>query len=514
MSGKKRIVIIGAGPAGLTAAYELSRRSGHEILVLESDGQVGGISRTVDYKGNLIDIGGHRFFSKSDKVLEWWANFLPVVDTSHPHSQITYHNRKKEIDSLLWRSAKNAMLIRPRQSRIYFKNRMFDYPLKLSPDLVLKLGKKRSLRIARDLLKSWVMPIRPEKNLEDFYINRFGREIYRMFFKDYTQKVWGKPCTEISAEWGRQRVKSLNVPELVWHSLRKVLGFGKVGSDGTSRSLIERFLYPAKGPGMLWEKVTEECRAVGVTISMHSKVTGLNVEGGRVVSVAYEKDGETYSVDCDEVFSTMPLQQLAASMGPAVPEKVQAVFRSLEYRDFLIVGLKLSELLFDKEDGEFIRDNWIYIQDKGVQVGRMQIFNNWSPYMVAGEGYWIGAEYFCNEADDLWRMKDEDLIRLALKELEAIGVLNAERYLDGTVVRCPKAYPSYTGAYTDIGKVRTFLSSIGNLYPMGRNGLHKYNNQDHSMLTAFHAVDSMLAGGLDKDDVWDINSDEEYHEQK
>lgn len=514
MEKKRSVVIIGAGPAGLTAAYELSRESNLDILVLESDVQVGGISRTVNYKGNLIDIGGHRFFSKSDRVLEWWAHFLPVLDTSQYHSEIGYHSRKKQIDSLLWRSAKDAMMIRPRQSRIYFKQRMYDYPLKLSMNLVLNLGKKRTLRIARDLFLSWVRPIRPEKNLEDFYINRFGREIYQMFFKDYTRKVWGKPCTEISAEWGRQRVKSLKIPELVWHSLKKMVGLGNGQSRGSATSLIEKFLYPAKGPGMLWEKVADECTKAGVRISMQSRVTALALEGGRIRQVRYTQGGVEYSVDCDEVFSTMPLQDLAKAMAPAVQDEVNDVFRTLEYRDFLIVGLKLSELRFEKEGGEFIRDNWIYIQDKGVTVGRMQIFNNWSPFMVSGDGAWVGAEYFCHETDDLWHMDDADLIQLALKELEKIGILYAENFLDGTVVRCPKAYPSYTGSYSDIGKVRSFMSSIPNLYPMGRNGLHKYNNQDHSMLTAFHAVESMLAGGADKDAVWDINSDEEYHEEK
>jgi protoporphyrinogen oxidase len=361
---------------------------------------------------------------------------------------------------------------------------------------------------------SWLRPINPEKNLEDFYINRFGTELYKMFFKDYTRKVWGKPCTEISAEWGRQRVKSLKVPELVWHSLKKMVGFGNGGSNGTSRSLIEKFLYPAKGPGMLWEKVAEECRTAGVRISMKSRVTGLEMEGDRISRVEYIRDGERLTVECDEVLSTMPLQELARAMGGAVPEEVNGVFRSLEYRDFLIVGLKLSELRFEKEDGEFIRDNWIYIQDKGVKVGRLQFFNNWSPYMVSGEGYWIGAEYFCNETDELWNMADTDLIKLALEELESIGILHADRFIDGTVVRCPKAYPSYTGAYTDIGKVRAFLDTVKNLYPMGRNGLHKYNNQDHSMLTAFHAVESLMAGGQGKEGVWDLNSDEEYHEEK
>ena len=510
----RKVVIIGAGPAGLTAAYELSRKPGYDILVLESDKQVGGISRTVDYKGNLIDIGGHRFFSKSDRVLEWWANFLPVVDTSHPHSEIGYHNRKKEIDSLLWRRAGDSMLIRPRLSRIYFKNRMYDYPLKINMSLVINLGKKRTLRIARDLMLSWISPIKPEKNLEDFYINRFGREIYKMFFKDYTRKVWGKPCTEISAEWGRQRVKSLKVPELVWHSLKKIVGIGNVNNNDTSRSLIERFLYPAKGPGMLWDKVAEECRAAGVRIEMHARVTELRMEGDRIAGVTYMKDGKTETVASDEVFSTMALKDLAASMGPAVPADVSEIFQGLEYRDFLIVGLKLSELQFEKEDGEFIKDNWIYIQDNGVQVGRMQIFNNWSPYMVSGEGFWIGAEYFCYEKDDLWKMPDEDLIRLALEELQTIGVLSKKAFLDGTVVRCPKAYPSYTGIYSDIGRVRAYLNTVANLYPMGRNGLHKYNNQDHSMLTAFHAVEVMEAGGHAKDSIWEINSEEEYHEEK
>jgi protoporphyrinogen oxidase len=510
---KKKIVIIGAGPAGLTAAYELSRNSGYDIVVLESDKQVGGISRTVNYKDNLIDIGGHRFFSKSERVLEWWASFMPVVDTTHVHSEITYHNKKVDIEKLLWRSAQDAMLIRPRLSRIYFKQRMYDYPLKLNMNLVINLGKKRSLRIARDLMISWLKPINPEKNLEDFYINRFGRELYKMFFKDYTRKVWGKACTEISAEWGRQRVKSLKVPELIWHSLRKMIGFGRSTSKNTSRTLTEKFLYPAKGPGMLWEKVAERCTSEGVHIEMESRLTQIHVDGTRVTQVSYVHGQKTETIECDELFSTMPLQELSLALGSAVPKDVAEIFSGLEYRDFLIVGLKLTDLKFENENGKFISDNWIYIQDKGVNVGRMQIFNNWSPFMVAGQGYWIGAEYFCSHTDEIWNSDDEALIKLALQELEQIGVLDASNYIDGTVVRCPKAYPSYTGIYTDIGKVSEYLNTFSNLYPMGRNGLHKYNNQDHSMLTAFQAVEVMQAGGKDKHTIWELNTEDEYHEE-
>lgn len=509
---RKKVIVIGAGPAGLTAAYELALTGRYDVLVLEADRQVGGISRTVNYKGNLIDIGGHRFFSKSDRVLEWWARFLPVIDTTQEHQQITYHNKTKGIDKLVLKTAENSMLIRPRLSRIYFKQRMYDYPLRISLNMMLNLGKKRSLRMARDLIKSWIFPIRPEKNLEDFYINRFGNEIYRMFFKDYTKKVWGKACKDISAEWGRQRVKSLNVPELVWNSLTRMLGIGRLANRNASRSLIEKFLYPAKGPGMLWEKVAAECAAMGVDIRLGAHVRQLSVEDAQVRSVSWREGDEDHIVAADIVMSTMPLRHLFRSMGDVVPAHVNDVASKLEYRDFLIVGLKLERLCFDQEQGHDIRDNWIYIQDKGVKVGRLQLFNNWSPFMVSGEGQWIGAEYFCDKGDELWDKPDEDLIKQALEELALIGILEPEKFVDGTVVRCPKAYPSYTGIYTDIQCLRDHLETIGNLYPMGRNGLHKYNNQDHSMLTAFKAVELIESGESSKNELWEVNTEDEYHE--
>lgn len=509
---RKKVIVIGAGPAGLTAAYELAKTGKYDVCVLEADHQVGGISRTVNYKGNLIDIGGHRFFSKSDQVLDWWAQFLPVIDTTQDHQEITYHNKTKGIDSLVLKTAENAMLIRPRLSRIYFKQRMYDYPLKISLNMMLNLGKKRSLRMARDLIKSWIFPIKPEKNLEDFYINRFGNEIYRMFFKDYTKKVWGKACKDISAEWGRQRVKSLNVPELVWNSLTRMLGVGRFTNRNASRSLIEKFLYPAKGPGMLWEKVADECVALGVDIRLKAHVRKLDVSNGLVHSVSWHEDGKDHTAVADVVMSTMPMRHLFRCMGDAVPAAVANVASKLEYRDFLIVGLKLERLSFDQEQGHDIRDNWIYIQDKGVKVGRLQLFNNWSPFMVSGGGQWIGAEYFCDKGDELWDMPDEDLIRLALEELATIGILETDKYVDGTVVRCPKAYPSYTGIYTDIQCLKDHLETIGNIYPMGRNGLHKYNNQDHSMLTAFKAVELIERGESSKEELWGVNTEEEYHE--
>lgn len=509
---RKKVLVIGAGPAGLTAAYELARTGKYNITVVEADRQVGGISRTVNYKGNLIDIGGHRFFSKSDQVLEWWAQFMPVIDTTQEHQEITYHNKTKGIDNLVLKTAEHSMLIRPRLSRIYFKQRMYDYPLRISLDMMLNLGKKRSLRMARDLIKSWIFPIRPEKNLEDFYINRFGHEIYKMFFKDYTKKVWGKACKDISAEWGRQRVKSLNVPELVWNSMTRMLGIGKFTNRNASRSLIEKFLYPAKGPGMLWEKVAAECVALGVDIRLKAHVRKISVAEGRVHSVSWFEDEKDQSMTPDFVLSTMPLRHLFRSMGDNLPAAVADVASKLEYRDFLIVGLKLETLFFDPEQGHDIRDNWIYIQDKGVKVGRLQLFNNWSPFMVSGGGQWIGAEYFCDKGDVIWDMSDDDLIRLALEELASIGILEVEKYVDGTVVRCPKAYPSYTGIYTDIQCLRDHLETIENIYPMGRNGLHKYNNQDHSMLTAFKAVELIERGETSKEELWTVNTEDDYHE--
>ncbi|MEY3367944.1 MAG: hypothetical protein RI973_1099 [Bacteroidota bacterium] len=511
MHSENKIVIIGAGPAGLTAAYELAKTGKYQITVLDRDTQVGGISKTVNHKGNLIDMGGHRFFSKSERVLKWWADFLPIVDTTH-QIEIFYHHKKTGIDDILMKQARNAMLVRPRKSRIYFKRKMFDYPLKVNVQLFKNLGLLWSLQVARDVFRARLFPIRPENTLEHFYINRFGRTLYETFFKDYTHKVWGKPCSEISSEWGRQRVKSLGIREILWHSLKNAFAAPGRKKD-SSRTLTEKFLYPAKGPGMMWEVVQQQCEALGVRFEMMAEVRSLSTDKDKVTFVSYEQNGTLKSIACDAAFSTMALNELVASLECPQPEKVRRVAAELEYRDFLIVGLLLKKLSFEDPGRVPLKDNWLYIQEKDVKVGRLQIFNNWSPFMVEGNGTWIGAEYFCSHGDCISSQKDEDLIRLAVKELHQIGILDPEQFEEGRVVRCSKAYPSYTGSYNEIEVIKEFLSGFENLYPMGRNGLHKYNNQDHSMLTAFKAVELFEQGIASKEEIWAINTEEEYHEE-
>ncbi|MCH8553529.1 MAG: NAD(P)/FAD-dependent oxidoreductase [Schleiferiaceae bacterium] len=511
---KQTIAIIGAGPAGLTAAYELSKNENYRVVVLESSAQVGGISRTINFKGNLIDIGGHRFFSKSEKVLSWWASILPIVDTTN-EKKINYHNQQASLQGFVIQSAANSFLIRNRKSRIFFEKKMFDYPLRMTPQLIINLGLLRSLRIFRDILWARVFPIKNEKTLEDFYINRFGKTLYNTFFKEYSVKVWGKPCSEISNAWGKQRVKGLKIRELFWHSIKKVLLPERL-RNLKSRTLTETFLYPAKGPGMLWEVVAKLAVERQVEILFNTEVTSVYTHNNVAHSVEYLSNGAKKSIEVDAVFSTMPISTLTTCLsGDNTPPKaVFEIAKGLEYRDFLIVGLLVSRLKFKKENGKMITDNWLYIQDSGVQVGRLQLFNNWSPFMTSKDFCWIGAEYFCAKGDAIWEKTESEMIALAVQELATIGILDPNAFIDGTVVKVPKAYPSYTGTYHQLAAIESYLDGITNIYPIGRNGMHKYNNQDHSMLTAFRAVELFAnPESGHKSELWKINADDEYQEE-
>jgi protoporphyrinogen oxidase len=506
---KKKIIIIGAGPAGLTAAYELSTTGKYDITVLEADNQVGGISKTVNHQGNLIDIGGHRFFSNSQKVLNWWAKFLPIVDTTH-HLEIGYHSKTQNLDEILHKNSEGAMLVRNRKSRIYFNKRLFDYPLKLNLQLLFNLGIFKSCRIVRAIIYSKLYPIKNERNLEEFFINNFGKELYQTFFKDYTEKVWGKSCRDLSSEWGKQRIKNLKIRDMIKHSVQKIF-ISRKNQKASNRTLIEKFLYPAKGPGMLWEKVATSCMESGVVFLFQAKLTKLHINDELVTKVSYTTSQNSETVlDCDAVFSTMPIKNLIHSIQDDIPEEVAKIAQDLEYRDFMIVGLELKSLKIEQEKGKLIKDNWLYIQEGEVKVGRLQIFNNWSPFMSHSNNIWIGAEYFCQHTDDLWNMSDEKIIDFALTELSKIGVIDKTQFLSGKVVRCPKAYPTYSGSYYKLNQVIDYLETKKNLFPMGRNGLHKYNNQDHSMLTAFKAVELFEKGDFSKSEIWAINSDDEY----
>ena len=578
-----KAVIIGAGPAGLTAALEMLRRTGIKPVIVEASGEIGGISRTIRYKGNRMDIGGHRFFSKSDRVMQWWMNLMPpeVLDESLP-AEIAYQGRKRlvavparvaeepplrglgpkrliEVDTETEETEADGaeiasehghtetvvevvegardpdlvMLIRPRKSRIYYLRKFFDYPIKLTAATLRNLGVVRTVRVGVSYGVSRFRQIRPERSLEDFLINRFGRELYLTFFKSYTEKVWGTPCDQISPEWGAQRIKGLSLTTAVKHFVRQAVlkktgrrpgagaaGSGDVAQKGTDTSLIERFLYPKLGPGQLWEHVADEIVRLGGEIHLQQCVDALEVEGTRVTAVETTgADGVRQRFEGGIFLSTMPMRDLVRALRTPVPGNVREVSEGLEYRDFITVGLLCDRLKVKEADGGLLKDTWIYVQEPDVLLGRLQIFNNWSPHLVSEAGrtegkVWIGLEYFCYETDELWRMPDEELKRFAVAEAAKIGILDAEAVEDAHVVRVPKTYPAYFGTYERFGELRAWVDGFENLYLIGRNGMHKYNNQDHSMLTAMTLVDGLCAGRVDKAALWGINTEQDYHEER
>ena len=482
MPDKQQAIIIGAGPAGLTAAWELLKRTDIHPTVLEESDTIGGISRTVEHHGNRMDIGGHRFFSKSRQVNELWQSLLPLGDPERDEC---------------------VMLLRPRISRIFYLRKFFDYPISLKPQAFKNMGLSRTMKAGFGYLGSLVHK-RKENSLEDFYVNRFGKPLYEMFFEDYTEKLWGVPVKDIAPDWGAQRVKGLSLTKAMGEVLRKAF---RPGYKTSETSLIEQFHYPKRGPGQLWETLADEIRALGGEMRFESKVTGIFLENSRAAGVLVNGNE---SLHADYVISTMPVKDLVAAMGDAPPVPVRETAAALPYRDFITVGLLLDKLKLGK-----IPDTWIYIQERDVRLGRLQVFNNWSPYMAADpEKLWIGLEYFCNEGDTMWSMPPGDFIRYAIDELAKIDIINAEDVLDSTHIRVKKAYPAYFGAYKDFDTVREYLDGIANLYCVGRNGQHRYNNMDHSMLTAMAAVEAIRTGSGDKSAIWGVNTEEEYHEEK
>jgi protoporphyrinogen oxidase len=564
MSRRPIAVIAGAGPAGLTAAYELLTRTDVRPLVFERTHAIGGIAQTHNYKGNRIDIGGHRFFSKSDRVMSWWFSFLPrqgapAADTAEADLDIDYvaesivrrlvpegmdgavdlasspdraAHGTVAVAGVRTREERRAapdperddevMLHRPRLSRIYYKHHFFPYPIGITFTVARRLGLLNTALIGLSYCKAQLLPRPDETYLDAFFVNRFGRRLYETFFRDYTEKVWGVKCSEIRADWGAQRVKGLSLKRAVVHAVKDLLSSDfKKAQEERETSLITRFFYPKYGPGQMWETVAAEVTKGGGVIRFGQRVVGVVTEGGRVreVEIENEQTRQRERVACDYFFSTMPVKELVKQMVPAPPAEVREVANGLQYRDFLTVGLLLRKLHVQVKGAppaERVSDNWIYVQDGGVQVGRIQIFNNWSPYMVADRQntVWIGLEYFVNQGDVLWRTRDENLVKLGTIELERIGFIKAEDVLDGCVLRMPKAYPAYVGTYDRLHVVQRWASSVPNLFLIGRNGMHRYNNQDHSMLTAMTAVDNILEGRTDHSNLWDVNLDMVYHEEK
>ena len=506
----KTAVIIGAGPAGLTAAHELTRKSADwKVTVLEESPHIGGISRTAVCGDCRIDIGGHRFFSKSKEVNDLWAELMPIQGKPSKDDLILDRQCHVEPGGPDPEREDAVMLRRHRVSRIYYLRHFFDYPISIKPATFLAMGFARTWKAGWSYLYSAFFK-RREESLEDFYINRFGKVLYQMFFEDYTEKLWGIHPSKISPEWGAQRVKGLSL----WKALANIF-IPKGGKRETS--LIDEFLYPKRGPGQLWEIMADSLREKGVEVRLNEKAVKIEECDGLIRAVVTES-GER--IPCDAVFSSMPIKDLVAAFGNA-PDDISRIASGLPYRDFITVGLLVDRLAIKnktklKTVNSIVPDTWIYIQERDVRMGRIQIFNNWSPYMVddVTKHVWVGLEYFCTEGDWMWTMGDAEFIGMATGELRHIGVLGADEPVIRSVrIKVKKAYPAYFGSYAEFGKVRKWLDGFDNLYCIGRNGQHRYNNMDHSMLCGIEAARALLnASG--KSAVWGVNTEDEYHEEK
>jgi protoporphyrinogen oxidase len=526
----KTAIIIGAGPAGLTAAYELLNRTDIKPIIIEKSNYIGGISKTVVHNGNRLDIGGHRFFSKSDIVMNWWQGILPIQGSDSKDDilkNVRYHSKKSSVKFPPGgpdpEKTDRVMLIRSRLSRIFFLRKFFDYPITINVKTISNLGLFRIIKIGWTYLLVQLFPVKNIVTLEDFFISRFGKELYNTFFKDYTEKVWGVPCSEIAADWGAQRIKELSVSKAILHAFKTL--FRKesgIEQKNTDTSLIEQFMYPKLGPGQMWETVATIVEEKGGIIIRNSEVIKMETTGNEITNVTYFDHSVESEIVLkgDYFFSTMAVKDLIRAIGNGVPLKVKSVSEGLQYRDFITVGLLLNKLEIKNKTkfitlNDLIPDNWIYIQERDVKVGRLQIFNNWSPYMVADiEKVWIGLEYFCNQGDELWNMADDEFIQFAINELHSINIINKNEVLDSVIIREPKTYPAYFGTYPRFGEIRKYTDQFENLFLIGRNGMHKYNNQDHSMLTAITAVNNIISGLRSKENIWNINTEEDYHEEK
>lgn len=471
-NNEKKVVIIGAGPAGLTAAYQLCKEQVKSV-VLEKDDVVGGISRTVNYKGYLFDIGGHRFFTKVKVVDDMWREVL----------------------------GEEKFLRRSRLSRIYYNKKFFYYPLKAT-NALLGLGVMNSCLMLGSYVKAQMFPVKEEKSFEDWICNRFGKRLYNTFFKTYTEKVWGIPCNEISADWAAQRIKGLSLVSTIRNAL---LSSQPVNKSEVIKTLIDAFDYPEKGPGQMWEMVADSIQHKGSELKMNAGVEKIFWKEGEITALQTGTGERSELIEGTDFISSMPMRELVRKLDPAPPDKVKKAADDLGYRDFLTVSLIVNQ-------ADLFKDNWIYIHDASVKVGRIQNFKNWSPHMVPDPNKTcLGLEYFCFEGDGLWTMPDDKLIKLATEELDRLGLVRAEDVEDGAVVRMPKAYPVYDSIYVEaVNTIREFLSDLPNMHLVGRNGMHKYNNQDHSMLTAMLAVKNILGANYD---VWDVNVENEYHEE-
>lgn len=513
---KKKIVIIGAGPAGLTAGYELLNQSKkYKVVVLEETNEIGGISKTINYHGNRMDIGGHRFFSKNQDVINFWTHFLSV------QGKPSYDDKKLKREKKLVENGPDpeiddqVMLVRNRVSRIYYLKKFFDYPISMKKETFKNMGFGKTVSCGFSYLKSIVVK-KKEDSLEDFYVNRFGKKLYNMFFEEYTEKLWGRHPSQISADWGSQRVKGLSIITVIKDMFKR---YFHINNGKKETSLIEEFIYPKYGPGQLWENVSKEIENKGGKVLKQHKVVRINTKDNKIISVVCDNNGTEIEIKGDIFISSMPLKDLVNSINNGVPKEIRKIANGLPYRDFVTIGVLVKKLnLKNKTNiktlGNIVPDCWIYVQEPNVKLGRIQIFNNWSPYMVKkpDDTVWIGLEYFCNENDNFWNISDKGCSEFAINELASMGVINKNDVLDSHIERVKKAYPAYFDTYSEIDKLIKYLNKFDNLYCVGRNGQHRYNNMDHSMITSFETVKNIIHNSKNKDNIWNVNTEKDYQE--
>ncbi|MDD2533154.1 MAG: NAD(P)/FAD-dependent oxidoreductase [Eubacteriales bacterium] len=506
------MLIIGAGPAGLTAAYTLLQRQLARPIVLDMGQIAGGLSRTEHYHGQSIDLGGHRFFSRSQSVMAIWQAILPLQGQPAFDDRLLMRQSVLEPGGPDPEVTDRVMLSRNRVSRIYFRGHFFDYPLALNIKTLHQLGWGLSIKIALGYGRAVLKP-RPEQSLEDFYINRFGKPLYQLFFEDYTTKLWGRHPRDIAPDWGAQRVKGLSLMRAVWSALLKPLRH----SQYVETSLIESFHYPKLGPGQLWSAMAKQIEGQGGDIFYNAQVTQIEQLAKGYLITTVNSAGESQQYYGEAVFSSMAIRELLAMLKPAPPELIQSLAADLPYRDFMTCGVLVNRLAVKNETNiptlnQLIPDCWIYIQDRQVKMGRVQIFNNWSPYLTTDPEHtvWLGLEYFATVGDALWTMPDADFKALAVAELVKIGLIATPNVLDQVVYRVPKAYPAYFDSYRSFAEIRTYLQQLPDFYCIGRNGQHRYNNMDHSMLTAIEAVNCFTQEST-QDRLWSVHADETYN---